>query len=62
MLDDLEKALSDLVDEINKNITDSSVKLTMRVRNGTGIKTNKDGKPVSVGLSKEITIAELIKL
>lgn len=62
MLDDLEKALSDLVDEINKNITDSSVKLTMRVRNGTGIETNKDGKPVGVGLSKEITITELIKL
>ena len=62
MLDDLEKALSDLVDEINKNITDSSVKLTMRVRNGTGIETNKDGKPVNVGLSKEITITELIKL
>lgn len=62
MLDDLEKALSDLVDEINKNITDSSVKLTMRVRNDTGIETNKDGKPVSVGLSKEITITELIKL
>lgn len=62
MLDDLEKALSDLVDEINKNITDSSVKLTMRVRNGTGIETNKDEKPVSVGLSKEITITELIKL
>ena len=62
MLDDLEKALRDLVDEINKNITDSSVKLTMRVRNGTGIETNKDGKLVSVGLSKEITITELIKL
>ena len=62
MLDDLEKALRDLVDEINKNITDSGVKLTMRVRNGTGIETNKDGKSVSVGLSKEITIAELIKL
>ena len=34
----------------------------MRVRNGTGIEINKDGKPVSVGLSKEITITELIKL
>ena len=62
MLDDLEKALRDLVDEINKNITDSGVKLPMRVRNGTGIETNKDEKPVSVGLSKEITITELIKL
>lgn len=62
MLDDLEKALSDLVNENNKNIADSSVKLTMRVRNGTGIEINKDGKPVSVGLSKEITITELIKL
>lgn len=62
MLDDLEKALSDLVDEINKNITGSGVKLSMRVKNGTGIETNKDGKPLSVGLSKEITITELIKL
>ena len=62
MLDDLEKALSDLVNENNKNIADSSVKLTMRVRNDTGIEINKDGKSVSVGLSKEITITELIKL
>ena len=62
MLDDLEKALRGLVNEINKNMIDSGVKLTMRVRSGTGIETNKDGKPVSVGLSKEITIAELIKL
>lgn len=62
MLDDLEKALRGLVNEINKNMIDSGVKLTMRVRNDTGIETNKDGKPVSVGLSKEITIAELIKL
>lgn len=62
MLDDLEKALSDLVDEINKNITDSGIKLFMRVKNGTCIETNKDGKQLGVGLSKEITIAELIKL
>ena len=57
MLDNIELALNDLVEEINKKSKKFGVFIEVQTRDGIAM-CAKDGEGVKVGKSKEITLSD----